>query len=69
MKGISLIAIVGRALVARPGIAGKIFKTLGDSGINIKVISQGSDEINITIGVEDKDFEKTINCIYDNFIK
>lgn len=69
LKNISLIAIVGRGLVARPGIAGKIFKTLGDSGINIRVISQGSDEINITIGVEDKDFEKTINCIYDNFIK
>ena len=69
LKGISLIAIVGRGLVARPGIAGKIFKTLGDEGINIKVISQGSDEINITIGVEDKDYEKTINCIYDNFIR
>ena len=55
LKGISLIAIVGRGLVARPGIAGKIFKTLGDEGINIKVISQGSDEINITIGVEDKE--------------
>ena len=69
LKGISLIAIVGRGLVARPGIAGKIFKTLGDEGINIKVISQGSDEINITIGVEDKDYEKTINCIYDHFIR
>ena len=69
LKGISLIAIVGRGLVARPGIAGKIFKTLGDEGINIKVISQGSDEINITIGVEDKDYERTINCIYDNFIR
>ena len=69
LKGISLIAIVGRGLVARPGIAGKIFKTLGDEGINIKVISQGSDEINITIGVEDKYYERTINCIYDNFIR
>lgn len=69
VKNISLIAIVGRGLVANPGIAGKIFKTLGDNGINIKVISQGSDEINITVGVEDKDFEKTINCIYNSFIK
>lgn len=68
-KNIALIAAVGRNFYSHIGLAGSIFKTLGDDGINIRIISQGSDEINITIGVENSDFEKAINCIYDKFVK
>lgn len=67
-EGISLIAVVGRAMVNKKGMSGKIFATLGENDINIKTISQGTDEICIVVGVETKDFEKAIRCIYNKFI-
>lgn len=65
---ISLIATVGRNMADRPGMSGKLFAALGDNGINIRMISQGSEEINIIVGVENENFAKTINVIYDNFV-
>lgn len=66
---ISLIATVGRGMMYRPGISGKLFAVLGNNDINIRLINQGSDEINIIVGVENKDFEKTIRVIYNSFIR
>ena len=54
--------------VYRPGISGKVFGELGKHDINIRTINQGSDEINIVVGVENKDFEKTIRVMYERFI-
>lgn len=68
MENIALIATVGRNMQDRPGISGQLFGTLGASGINIKMIAQGSDEINIIVGVDNADFEKTIRVIYDTFV-
>lgn len=65
---LSLIAVVGRGMSKRPGMSGKLFAELGLNNINIKTINQGIDEINVIIGVDNKDFEKAINCIYDRFI-
>lgn len=65
--GISLIAIVGKGMVNSKGTSGKIFTALGDSDVNIRMISQGSSELNIIIGVQDKDFEKSIRAIYNAF--
>ena len=65
---IALIAIVGRGMSNKPGMSGKLFAELGLHDINIKTINQGVDEIDIIIGVENRDFEKTIRCIYDRFI-
>ena len=65
---IALIATVGRQMMYRPGISGKLFAVLGNNNINIRMIAQGSDEINIVVGVEDKDFEKTISAIYNSFV-
>lgn len=62
---ISLIAVVGRNLTHNVGIAGKIFTALGENGINIRVISQGSDEVNIIIGVDDANFKKAIRVLHD----
>ena len=62
---ISLIAIVGRKLASNIGIAGKIFTALGENDINIKMIEQGADEINIIIGVNDRNFKKTIRVLYN----
>lgn len=68
IDNISLIATVGRNMADRPGMSGKLFAAIGNSGVNIRMISQGSDEINIIVGVENEDFEKAINVIYNNFV-
>jgi len=51
----------------RPGVSGKIFKALGDNGVNIRTIAQGADETSIIVGVENKDFETAIQVLYDGF--
>lgn len=65
--GISLVAVVGRRMAWNVGVSGRLFATLGENSINIRMIEQGSDEINIIIGVDDKDFTKTIRVLYDSF--
>lgn len=66
---ISLIAVVGRNMVTKPGISGKVFGIIGNENINIKMIAQGAQELTIIVGVSNKDFEKTIKAIYDNLVK
>ena len=64
---IALVAAVGRKMSSRPGISGRLFKALGDEGVNIRTIAQGADELAITVGVDNKDFEKAIRVLYDGF--
>jgi len=66
--GISLICVVGRAMVHIPGIAGRVFGALGQAKINDKIINQGSSETNIIIGVSDSDFENATRVIYNEFV-
>lgn len=63
---IALVAIIGRNMVTKSGISGKIFGTVGIANINIKMITQGAKELTIIIGISNKDFEKTIQVLYDN---
>ncbi len=65
---VALIAVVGRAMKAVPGMAGSFLAELGRNNINIKIINQGSDELSIMVGVDNKDFEDAIQCIYNKFI-
>lgn len=65
--GVSLIAVVGRRMAYKPGISGRLFGTLGANEINIRMIEQGADEINIIVGVEDKNFKKAIQVLYNSF--
>jgi aspartate kinase len=65
---IALIAVVGRGMKSTRGTAGRIFSALAHSHVNVKMIDQGSSELNIIIGVEDSDFEKAIQSIYDIFV-
>ncbi|MCR5461589.1 MAG: aspartate kinase [bacterium] len=67
--GIALIAVVGRNMASKPGISGQIFGVLGEHNINIKMIAQGARELTIIVGVLNSDFEKTINTIYNHFVK
>lgn len=68
-KNISLITTVGIKMAYRPGISARLFTALGNKNINIRMINQGSSEINIIVAVEDKDFEEAIRAIYDAFVK
>lgn len=67
-KNLSLIATVGVKMAYKPGISAKLFTALGNNNINIRMIDQGSSEINIIVGVEDKDFEASIKAIYGAFV-
>lgn len=68
-KNLSLISTVGIRMAFRPGISAKLFNALGENNINIRMIDQGSSEINIIVGVADKDFENAIRAIYNAFVK
>ncbi len=65
---LALIAVVGRGMKSTRGTAGRIFSALAHKDINVKMIDQGSSELNIIIGVENKDFEEAIQAIYDIFV-
>lgn len=65
---LSLIAVVGRGMKSTRGTAGRIFSALAHANVNVKMIDQGSSELNIIIGVADNDFETAIKAIYDIFV-
>ena len=65
---IALIAVVGRGMRSTRGTAGRIFAALAHANINVRMIDQGSSELNIIIGVRDDDFEKAIRAIYNMFV-
>jgi len=64
---LSVIAVVGENMRKTKGIAGRIFQTLGDNGINISAIAQGSSELNISVVISRQDEAKALNVIHDNF--
>ena len=65
---LALVAVVGRGMKATRGTAGRIFSALAHARINVKMIDQGSSELNIIIGVKNGDFEAAIKAIYDIFV-
>ena len=67
--GMAIVAAVGRKMAFQPGSSGKIFGKLGENGINIRMITQGPEELNIIVGVDGADFEKAIRTLYDSFVK
>jgi aspartate kinase len=64
----ALIATVGRGMVYTPGIAAKLFNALAQANINVRMIDQGSSELNIIVGVQTSDFEKAVQAIYQAFV-
>ena len=65
---LALIAVVGGGMRATRGTAGRIFSALAHAHVNVKMIDQGSSELNIIIGVKNSDFETAIRAIYDIFV-
>ncbi len=66
--GYALIAVVGRGMIRSKGTASRIFSSLYKSGVNVRMIDQGSSELNIIIGVDNESFETAMNAIYDAFL-
>lgn len=65
---LALIAVVGRGMKSTRGTAGRIFSALAHADVNVKMIDQGSSELNIIIGVANDDFERAVKAIYDIFV-
>lgn len=68
-ENVSLIATVGAGMAKRPGVSAKLFSALYEAGVNIRMIDQGSSEMNIIVGVETKDFNEAIKAIYKAFVE
>ena len=67
--GLALIAVVGRGMISAKGTAGRVFRAIAAKGVNIRMIDQGSSEINIIIGVDETDYVRAIEAIYEEFVK
>ena len=67
--GLALIAIVGRGMVKAKGTAARVFDSISNAGVNIRMIDQGSSEISIIVGIEEHDFDKALKAIYGEFVK
>jgi aspartate kinase len=67
IRNLALIAVVGHGMARTPGIAAKVFDALAKHNVNVRMMDQGSSELNIIIGVEDADYETSIKAIYEAF--
>ena len=65
----ALVAVVGRGMRSASGTAAKLFSSLAGAGVNVRMIDQGSSELNIIIGLKNDDFDKAIRAIYDGFVR
>ena len=68
-ENLALVAIVGRGMVKAKGTAARIFVALANAGVNIRMIDQGSSELNIIVGVDSNDYITALNAIYEEFVK
>ena len=66
-EDIAMVSAVGRKMSSRPGVSGRLFRALGDAGVNIRTIAQGADELAITVGVENRQYETAIRVLYESF--
>ena len=67
-ENLALIAVVGRGMIKVKGTAARIFTSLANAGVNIRMIDQGSCELNIIIGVDSNDYSQALNAIYSEFV-
>ncbi len=68
-ENLALIAIVGRGMIKAKGTAARVFGSLANAGVNIRMIDQGSCELNIIVGVDENDFTTALKAIYSEFVK
>ncbi len=66
-KDLSMVAVIGEKMKSMPGVSGSLFKALGNNGINVIAIAQGSSELNISFAIKRKDEHKALNLVHDAF--
>ena len=69
LDGLCLIAVVGRGMVKAKGTAARVFNAVSAAGVNIRMIDQGSSELNIILGVDDDAYETALGAIFNEFVK
>lgn len=62
-----MIAVVGRGMAGQPQVASRLFTAVSQAGVNIRLIDQGTKELNIVLGVDDGDYEQAMQAIFDSF--
>ena len=67
LENIALVATVGHGMASNIGTSARLFAALSEAGINVRMIDQGSSEINIIVGIDNADYEKCIRAIYNEF--
>ena len=67
-RDVALLAVVGRGMKSQRGTAARIFAALAHAKVNVKMIDQGSSELNVIVGVTNEDFETSIKAVYDIFV-
>ena len=67
--GLALVAVVGRGMVKAKGTSARVCDALARADINIRIIDQGSSELNIIVGVDDDNYEAALRAIYEEFVK
>lgn len=65
--GLALVVVVGKGMIRKKGVAAKIFTSLAQADINIRMISQGSSELSILVGVENEDANRAVSALYETF--
>ena len=69
LDGLCLIAVVGRGMVKAKGTAARVFNAVSTAGVNIRMIDQGSSELNIILGVDEDSYETALSAIFKEFVK
>lgn len=69
LENIALVATVGHGMASNVGTSARLFSALSEAGINVRMIDQGSSEINIIVGIDNADYEKCIRAIYHEFFR
>jgi aspartokinase/homoserine dehydrogenase 1 len=69
MKSLAIIALVGENMKSRSGVSAKLFGGLGNNGVNVRAIAQGSSEKNISVVISEKDVKKAVNVLHEEFFE
>lgn len=66
---IALLAVVGHGIHGNVGTSARLFRAIARAGVNVRMIDQGSSELNIIVGVDNEDYERTVRAVYEEFFK
>ncbi|MEM3727339.1 MAG: ACT domain-containing protein, partial [Candidatus Bathyarchaeia archaeon] len=64
---VCIVAVIGAGMKGTPGVAARVFKAVADKGINVRMIAQGSSELNISFVVKEEDGPKAVNALHEEF--